>query len=120
MDSDTQAVIDRLNYWNQQFEQLMAMVRDRRTLSKDEQKLARERLRDLKDGLSAEVRDLELLGDKMTRCQSLSLLPALILAVANIRTRASTTPNLSWFDDLAGARLDITYVMRRLEKPDGK
>lgn len=120
MDSDPQAVIERLTFWNQQFEQLMEMVRVRRAIPKSEQTLARERLKQLKDGLRKEARQLEALGDRMTRDQRTSLLPALTGSAANITTSVNSLPSLSWFDDLARARMEITLVLRQLEKLNGR
>jgi len=118
-DPDRQAAIETLQKYNQQFSAIIVLTGDKPSLSKAEKEQAREMLRQLKDDLKRDCRELEIRDRKgeLNHIERTCLEPALRKAEANIATRVNSTPGRLWSTDLYGARIDITWMLHQLEHP---
>jgi hypothetical protein len=121
-EAEVEDVKDRLRAHDAIFEQILALIQDKRRLSPEEKQRAQKLLKLLKANLEEDCKEEGRRGDKMTDCERRFYYPAVRKALANIRVRSNTDPIKSnWHAELSGARMDITHPLFKLEhrkKPD--
>jgi hypothetical protein len=117
MDADRDAVIERLNYFDKQFEELLTMLDGGGSLTGGRKSEAQDRLSQLKRDLAAEEKDLNRRRDELNHWERAFLEPAVRKAGALLRTRVNSPPGPKWHSELYGARIEITYMKRDLMRP---
>lgn len=116
-DPERQAVIEVLRKYNQQFSALIDFIGERSQVTGDDRTRAREMLRELKDDLQRECKELQRRerNRELNHLERSCLEPAIRKAEANINSRVNTTPGAKWRFDLAGAQYDISWMLDQVE-----
>jgi hypothetical protein len=114
-DAERDAAIATLQSFADKFTGIMDLIGDSNGLTGDKKTQAQELLRELKDGLKAETKELHRRRDKLNKYEKAFVEPALREADADIMTAVNTTPNQKWRTDLYGARMDVTHLLDQLK-----
>lgn len=115
-DVEKQAVIDQLWEYERKFTAIMELIGDKRQLRGEEKTQAQQMLRELKDSLESDCKELHRNREQLNQYESAYLEPALREAKADIMIRVNTIPNNNWHSNLYGACIDITHMLHQLEK----
>jgi hypothetical protein len=119
MDKDAHQVINDLRKFNAQMTELLNLLADKRSFSRDELSHVRSLFVALKDDLKSECRLSDTVHGRAnrTRLQTICYDPAIRNASANLHVGTSTNPITSnWHSVIYGARIDITHMLFDLEE----
>ena len=116
-DAQKQVAIEWLRKYDQMFAAIIDLIGDKRQLRGDVKTQAQEMLRQLKDGLETDCKELHRRADKLNQYEQAFVEPALRKAKANISIRVNTIPNGEWHSNLYAVRMDVSHLLHQLENP---
>lgn len=114
-DEQRQAAIEHLQKYDRQFTAILDMLSNKPQLHGGEKSQAQEMLRELKDSLEADCKELHRRADELNKYERAYVEPALRQAKAELSVRVNLIPNSEWHSNLYGARFNITPLLHQLE-----
>jgi hypothetical protein len=118
VDPDTLSVIERLEAYNQRFEELLAMLRGSLPLRGADKDKAQALYKSLKTDLEAEyrkmstVRGQEALTDVERSCYA----PVIHQTFTELYSPTNAVPDAKLHGHLYGARINITHMLHQLQR----
>ena len=120
-ETEKQSVIIRLSEYLDQIDQLLAML-ENLPLRRAQKNEAWQKMKALKEKLEAEFREGATARGQsaMNRYEKAFLHPAIHEAHTEINVHWNSIPDLKWHDELYSARMDVKYMLDKLDTPSDK
>jgi hypothetical protein len=115
-DDGRQAAIAKLRQYDERFTAILNLIGDNNQLFGEQRQQAQDLLRDLKDSLEADCKDLHRRREQLNNYEWAYVDPALREANARISVRVNSIPGSEWHSNLYSARVDITYRLDQLSR----
>jgi hypothetical protein len=120
-EAERQDVIQRLRRYADQLQELMDLISDKSSLTREEKTRAQTQMKAIKEALNDEYRRGATARGQaaMNPYEDAYLHRAVHQASTQIRARWNSDPiNSNWFSELYAARIDITYPLHQLENQE--
>ena len=114
--SDSHAIIEKLRDYDRQFRAILDLIGNKSRLMGEAKAQAHELLRELKDNLDRDCRELKEREQELSQDERGYLEPALSKAMAYLTVPVNTTSGSKWRDTLNYSHVDITWTLNELER----